>query len=141
MIKARMAMILGSVLTLGIAAVLGGLRAPEARAAFPGANGVIAFALNDSDDGGKGKIITVSPSGKGLETIYSEGYGGSGQLAPSYSPHGKQIVFETNGQGPLAPPAARLAGSRSTAGASPASSPAAAGSRSCATSPSATRSS
>src|SRR5581483_3981788 len=77
----------------------------SATAAFPGRNGVIALALENYDDGGNGDIVTVRPSGAGLRTIYSEGYGGSGQLAPSYSPDGRQVVFETNGQGPVAAPA------------------------------------
>lgn len=81
-----------------------GLVAPVAEAAFPGRDGVIAFALNNSDRDGKGEIVTVSPSGRGRKTIYSEGYGGSGQLAPNYSSDGRLIVFETNGQGPLTIP-------------------------------------
>lgn len=92
------------VLAAGTAAGLTGVMASAASAAFPGRNGLIALALDNYDDGGNGEIVTVRPSGGGLRTIYSEGYGGSGQLAPGYSPDGRQIVFETDGQGPLAIP-------------------------------------
>jgi Tol biopolymer transport system component len=92
------------VLAVVMAACGAGLTASAAGAAFPGRNGVIALALDNYDDGGNGDIVTVRPSGRGLERIYSEGYGGSGQLAPSYSPDGRRLVFETNGQGPVAIP-------------------------------------
>jgi Tol biopolymer transport system component len=92
-------------LMLGGLVLCFGLRVVRAQAAFPGANGVITFALNNSDDGGNGEIDTVSAAGRGLKTIYSEGYGGSGQLDPSYSPDGARLVFDTNGQGPLGIPA------------------------------------
>jgi TolB protein len=84
------------------ASALAGVAASAARATFPGRDGVIAFALNNSDRDGNGEIMTVAPSGLGLRTIYSEGYGG-GQLAPSYSPDGGSVAFETDGQGPLVP--------------------------------------
>lgn len=92
------------VVATATAAGLAGAMASAARAAFPGRDGLIALALDNYDDGGNGDIVTVRPSGGGMRTIYSEAYGGSGQLAPAYSPDGTQIVFETNGQGPLAMP-------------------------------------
>jgi Tol biopolymer transport system component len=89
-----------AVLICGSAVLSAGAASP-ARAAFAGRNGMIAFAVDNSDDSGPGDVDSVSPSGRGLRTIYSEGYGGAGELDPNYSPDGDQLVFDTDGQGPL----------------------------------------
>lgn len=102
--KMRRSRVLRGAFALSGVVVFCGLLASGAEAAFPGRDGVIAFALNNYDRDGNGEIVTVSPSGRGQKAIYSEGYGGSGQLAPSYSSDGQLIVFETNGQGPLGIP-------------------------------------
>jgi dipeptidyl aminopeptidase/acylaminoacyl peptidase len=60
------------------------------RAAFPGANGNVAFS---SDRQGGSRIFTIAPNGKDVPRVTD----GSDDTAPAFSPSGKWIVFVRHG--------------------------------------------
>jgi Tol biopolymer transport system component len=62
--------------------------APPAQAAFPGANGKIAFA-HSAGDGGL-QIYTINPDGTGLTPLTS---GPGSSFSPAWSPDGRKIAF------------------------------------------------
>lgn len=62
------------------------------RAAFPGANGLIAF---DSDRTGSEQIYTIAASGGPVTQLTTEGR----NYAPAWSPDGARITFESDREG------------------------------------------
>src|SRR5688572_10243977 len=82
----RMGGIAIRVLGVALAAVL--LTAGQAQAAFPGANGKIAFARS-------GNIYTINPDGSGLEQLTSTGKDGE----PAWSANGRRIAFTSDRDG------------------------------------------
>ena len=60
-----------------------------AQAAFPGTNGAIAFAGAPEQSDINYRVFRVSPDGKGLKTLATQGFCGS----PMWSPNGKKIAY------------------------------------------------
>jgi Tol biopolymer transport system component len=71
--------------TAGALLVAGG-----ALAAFPGANGKIAFTHDPGTAGSSGDIFTIDPTGQNLTPLTS---GPENDVEPSYSADGERIVF------------------------------------------------
>ena len=67
--------------------------APAARAAFPGANGKIAFASNRT---GNYQIYSMSPDGSGQTRLTTNA---ATDTAPAWSPDGTKIAFGSNRDG------------------------------------------
>jgi Tol biopolymer transport system component len=74
-------------------AVLAAGESPAPGASFPGANGRIAYASNQS---GNWDIYSMSPDGSGKKQITS---GPGNDTQPSYSADGRRIVFSSNRAG------------------------------------------
>ena len=109
------ALMCGSATALAVAVVVLAIVAPGARAAFPGANGRIAFTVSEIKlELGPpphpgytytvwSKLETVLPSGRGLGSLRVCPASGCADSAPAWSPDGKHLAFITADPGsPLA---------------------------------------
>jgi len=139
---------------LAVAVVVLAFAAPGARAAFPGANGRIAFTVSEIKVApGQhpyytytvwSKIETVLPSGRGLRSLRVCPASGCMDNVPAWSPDGKHLAFITGDSGsPLAVVNQNGSGLRhieiTSPGLTPAYSPAGGGDDSIAWSPNARR--
>jgi Tol biopolymer transport system component len=78
-----------AVLLASAAALVAVVSAPqEAKAAFPGKNGRIAFYK--ASDGGNSDIYAVFPDGSGMKRIT---YSGVSEVWPAWSPDGSRVAF------------------------------------------------
>jgi len=104
-----------SAVVLAVAVAVTAIAAPGARAAFPGANGRIAFTVSEIKlDVGPpphpaytytvwSKIETVLPTGRGLRSLRACPAAGCADSAPAWSPDGKHLAFITGeSESPLA---------------------------------------
>jgi Tol biopolymer transport system component len=69
----------------------------NARAVFPGRDGLIAYTDNDHDRDGRSAIVTVRPNGKHRRVIYRSSTGddtGYGAFGATWSPRGNRVAFE-----------------------------------------------
>jgi Tol biopolymer transport system component len=80
---------------LVVAALLALLPAAIGRAAFPGANGKIAFDFIDQQ--GVQQIATVNPDGTGLTVLTHATDANNQPLGSSWAPDGKQLAFVSGG--------------------------------------------
>jgi len=101
----------GSVAGLVVAVAVLAIAAQGARAAFPGANGRIAFTVSEMQlvlgqhpgyvETVWSKIETVLPSGRGRRSLRVCPAGGCLPSDPAWSPDGERLAFFTENHGPL----------------------------------------
>ena len=68
------------------------------QANFPGRSGLIAFSSLQASAGRTFKIETVRPNGRGRRGILTTSSPSQLPSGPAYSPDGRQIAFQTNGE-------------------------------------------
>jgi Tol biopolymer transport system component len=73
------------------------LAATPAGAAFPGANGKIAFSDYYTDPSGNNEIYAIDPAGTGLVRLTNDA---AFDFEPAWSPNGRKIAFASNRAAP-----------------------------------------